>query len=120
MNRLKCNNCKNLLMRLGPFTCPLHKNGIPDETLETGCDKFDDARINTPQPLHIVNLIEHNGTDNFSWCGVKVPFISSFVHRSIDDALRAAHLRTGSTPKELPCRHCLRKIMEKIEVEMNT
>ncbi len=69
--------------------------------------------------MHIVNLIEYNGTDTLSWCGKKVPFISSFVYRSIDDALKSAHLRTGSTPKDLPCRHCLRAIMEKIEVEIN-
>ncbi len=69
--------------------------------------------------MHIVNLIEYNEVDNFSWCGEKVPFISSFVYKSIDDALRAAHMRTGSTPKELPCRHCLRVIMEKIEIEIS-
>ena len=69
--------------------------------------------------MHIINTVtEDTGNmDNISWCGIKVPFISFFVHKTIDDALRAAHKRNSST--ELPCRECLMAAMSQIEREVH-
>ncbi len=41
MNNLKCTTCKNMMTRVGPFTCQWYPDGIPDETLETGCEHYD-------------------------------------------------------------------------------
>ena len=70
--------------------------------------------------MHIANTVTENtgSLDNVSWCGKQVPFISSFIHKTIDEALRAAHNR--SIDSHLPCRKCLLAVMSKIEKEVHT
>ena len=69
--------------------------------------------------MHIINTVtEDTGLDNVSWCGEKVPFISSFIYKTIDEALRTAHNR--NIDSHLPCRKCLLTVMSKIEKEVHT